>query len=716
VEPGREAEFAEGALDSPAMPVLESRGIGRLYAHQAEAVELVRKGENVVVTAPTASGKTEIFLIPVVEEALKGRRSLVVYPTKALARDQLARFREFSILGVRSEVYDGDTPQSARERIRGDFPHVLITNFDMLHFMLLNTRIFRGFFRTVSFVVVDEIHTNSGTLGGHAANIVRRLKRVAEKSGNARGLRFICSSATVGNAREFAESLCGEGFSLVDASSSPRALVRHVIANPPLVGGDRRGSYTGLSLRLAQKLLGQAGKVLVFGNSHSVVERMGLMAQRMGIAGFRVYRSGLSQKARKEIEKGFRSGGIRALAATSALELGMDIGSVGAVVLAGYPGTVSRVRQRVGRCGRKGQDSVAVFIARDNPLDQYFVENPDKYLNGRPESCYANPENEFVLKWHVLAMMRDWPADEGEIAAFSPSGERLFAELREEQLCKPYGGGWIPTKEGLRILRRLSIRGTGARVRIIDADSGECIGERERPMAMKELFPGAVYLHGGRRFESESLDLERGEARVRKADSRESGYTTALSERTAEVVSESASRGCLGGEIHYGRVHIREEVYGFTRKNPFSDELLQKVSLPSPLAHEFDTLALWMDFPPEAANSCEKFGEGLHAVEHCAIAMLPALTGADQNELGGISYPSGRMFIYDGIPSGSGASGIAFSRFEETLSMARARIAKCRCRAGCPSCVMDPQCGNQNRHLDKGAGLAILDAMLGGQA
>ena len=711
-EAERKPVFADFEMDPAIQRILETRGIQRLYKHQAEAVKLIREGKNVIVTAPTASGKTEIFLIPLVEAARDGKRSLVLYPTKALSRDQLDRFREFSILGVRSEVYDGDTPQNVREKIRTDFPQILISNFDMLHFMLMNFPLFKEFFKTLRFIVIDEIHTNSGALGAHVANILRRLKRILGKAGNTNRIQFICSSATVKNADEFARMLCGEDFTVVEAASAPKARVKHVIANPPLKAGDKRASYTGLSIKLVKKLLSQRSKILIFGNSHSVVERIGLMAKQAGMPDFKVYRSGLSHEMRKRLEHEFKNGSIRVLATTSALELGMDIGSVDAVILAGYPGTISRVRQRVGRCGRKGQESIAVFVARDNPLDQYFVEHPEKYLKGEPESCYANPENEFILKWHLLAMMRDFPADEEEVAAFSPKGTKLFEELKREELCKPYAGGWIPTKEGLKRLQSLSIRGTGEVVRIFDVGSKEFIGERERPMAIKELFPGAIYLHGGQRYVSKRLNLEDGVAFVEKMDYDSNEYTMALSDKTAEVLEELSHRKCLGGTLYFGRVHICETITGYVVKNYFTDETIQRSELDETIEYEFDTLAVWIDLPGEVVAGTANFSEGLHAVEHCAISMLPALTGADTNEVGGISYPSGRMYIYDGVPMGCGVTQIAFQRFEEMLGMAKERLERCRCKKGCPSCILDPQCGNQNRHLDKEAGKAILAKLL----
>ena len=706
--------YGTAPVDPVVKRMLEARGIERLYKHQAEALRLVRRGRNVVVTAPTASGKTEIFLIPIVEAAREGRRSLVVYPTKALSRDQLERFREFSILGVRSEVYDGDTPQHQRERIRRNMPHVLITNFDMLHFMLMNARLFGELWRTLRYVVVDEIHVYSGTLGAHVSNIVKRLKRVLEKYRNPERPRFICSSATIGNAKEFAEMLIGEKFSAVEAIYSPRTRIRHLLVNPPLRNSDRRASYTALALKFVEKLLAEKGKVLVFGNSHSVVERMGLMARQHGMTNFYVYRAGLSQKMRKELEREFKHGRIRALASTSALELGMDIGAVDAVVLAGYPGTISRVRQRIGRCGRKGQECVAIYVARDNPLDQYFFENPEQYLHGRPESCYVNPQNGLVLRWHLLAMMRDWPADEEEMEEFGgKEAMQVFEELKKKELCKPYAGGWIPTKEGLRELQRLSIRGTGDSVRIWDIERKEFIGERERAMALAELFPGAIYLHGGEKYTSEGLDLEHGIAKVRRNEHPTNEYTSALCDRSAEVIEVLRKRRAFGSELHYGRVHIHQVVHGFVVKNQFTEETLGRYELDEPLEHDFDTLAIWFDFPERIVRSVEKFPDGLHAVEHCSINMIPALTGADSGEIGGISYPSGRMFIYDGVPQGSGATGVVFGVFERMEEMARKRFVRCPCRRGCPSCMLDPQCGNNNQHLDKEAAKEILERLVG---
>lgn len=705
LEKGDSAHFGEVEIPKEISDVLQARGIEKLYKHQADGIKNVRRGENVVVAAPTASGKSEIYVIPIIEAALQNERSIVVYPTKALSRDQLSRFREFALLGVKSEVYDGDTSATMREKIRKELPHVLITNMDMLHFILMNSHLFRKFFHSLRYIVVDEIHTYTGTFGSHSSNIIKRLRRVHSKYSK-KQLQFICCSATVGNALEFSEQLVGLPFSLVDARYAPRSTVQHVLVNPNQTE-EGRESYTSLALKAARQLMGGGRKLLIFGNSHSVVERIGIIARETNLHGIKIYRAGLEREERKRLEQEFKSGATDALVTTSALELGMDIGAVDSVILAGFPGTVTRVRQRIGRAGRRGKEANAVFIARDNPLDQYYFENPHEYLKGEPESCYVNPQNEFILKPHLLSMMRDYPADMEEILAF-PMGEQLFSQLKEEGLCKEFAGGWIPTKKALRQMRKMSIRSAGDAIHIYDSGIEKFIGEREEAMAYGELFPGAIYLHGGEKFISEKLDLGKKTAFVRKLGYETSEYTVALRNREAEVIELLGERESLGGQLSYGKVHISDEVYGYMLKDYLRETISRRALLEEPLQYEFDSTAVWFDFPENAVLGTEDFPSGLHAVEHVSIAMMPALTGADPAEIGGVSYPAGRMYIYDSTPDGSGLSKIIFEKFERVEQMALSRLRNCRCAKGCPSCILDPQCGNNNRHLNKKAAIEIL--------
>ncbi|MBI5159546.1 DEAD/DEAH box helicase [Candidatus Micrarchaeota archaeon] len=723
-ELGCSAKFENVEVDAGVRDVLESRGIKNFYSHQAEGIRLVREGKNVVVVAPTASGKSEIYLVPVIEAALAGKRSILVFPTKALSRDQFERLREFNFLGVRSAVYDGDTTQNEREKIRKDFPHILVTNMDMLHHLLLNSRLFLKFWKSLQFIVVDEVHSYSGLCGAHAGNVLRRLKRMLDRFEVKR--QFICCSATVRNAREFAGELVGEEFSEVDASSAPKGGVLHEIIVP-------LNSYTSTAVYYARELLGsgKAGKLLVFGNSHSVVERIGLMAREQGLS-LKVYRAGLDLEERRKLEREFKQGSLKALAATSALELGMDIGSVDAVLLAGFPGTVTRVRQRIGRAGRKGQEALAVFIARENALDYYYAENPEEYLRGEPENCFVNVENELVLKQHLLASARDMPLSAEEVGMYwkGKNASTIFEELAREGLLKEWHGDFIPSKEGLKKLRELSLRGAADPVRIYDAEQKKFIGEREEAMALRELFPGAIYLHGGVKFECLNLDLKTKTAFVERVGFDSSEYTVALREREASVVEEVSKRKCFGSSVgervvddvagsgfgectlSFGRVHVIDTVFGYNVKDYLQDYTVSRRFLDEPLSYEFDTQAIWLDLPEDLVSEVDDFGSGLHAMEHVCISMMPALTGADAGELGGISYPSGRMFVYDGVAGGAGVAKVVFGKFEKIAGMAFQRLKNCKCMNGCPKCVLDPMCGNNNQYLNKESGKKILEKLL----
>jgi len=704
-ERGRKGKFSHCDIEPVLADILSGRGIEKMYSHQCEGIAKVRAGENLVVTAPTASGKSEIYIIPVVEAALKNECSLLIYPTKALSRDQLARFREFSLLGVRCEVYDGDTTQHAREKIRTDLPQIIITNIDMLHFMLQNERLFVPFWKKLRFVVIDELHSYSGVLGSHAGNILSRLKRIANhyasasaspEKPNDRHIQFICTSATIKNPAEFAETLCAAPFVVQTADEAPKPNFEHLLVNPEDV------SYTTAALRIAREL---NKKTLIFGNSHGVVERLGAMAKEENY-NLHVYRSGLDEDERKQIERDFKSGKYECLATTSALELGIDIGSVDAVILAGFPGTITRVRQRIGRAGRKGQLAHAVLICRENPLDQYYYENPEKYLRGTPESCFANPNNENIKKFHLLAKCRDMPLSTDDM----DEQEKVLAKkLIEEEMISEWaaGGGFIPTKKALAELRKAGIRGAGDSIRILDSDTKRFIGERSEHMALGELFEGAIYMHGGDRFVSERLDLENHIAYVRRSFDNAPEMTLPIREKTAEEIECYGTRDCFGVPISWGEAHIIDSVVGYTKKDYFTDRVIDKHYFEEPLVREFDTQAVWLDY--EFASDIENFAHGLHALEHVSISMIPAVSGADPGELGGISYPNGRMFIYDGVPDGNGVSKIVFERFEEVSRMALERLTKCKCEKGCPKCILDPMCGNQNRYLDKAAGKLIAE-------
>ncbi|HQT44555.1 MAG TPA: DEAD/DEAH box helicase, partial [Candidatus Micrarchaeota archaeon] len=693
------------------------------------------EGRNIVLSAPTASGKTECYLVPVIDSALHGHRSLLVFPTKALSQDQLGRFLEFSMLGVSTAVYDGDTPESERKRIRANPPHVLITNFDMLHHMLLNNRLFKAFFQNLRYVVVDELHYYSGTLGSHASAIIFRLGRVASKhahgatdpasKGGARqlrtgadaclpavvpdgvvvpcgskGLRFICTSATIKNPAEFAESICGVDFETVSSVGAPSGSVEHYFARVS------EKSYVSSALSIAKKL---NARFLIFGNSHSVVERLGLLSKSSGFP-LEVYRGGLDYSRRRQIEMDFKAGRIRGLAATSALELGMDIGNVDAVILAGFPGTISRLRQRIGRAGRRSKKAVSVFIPRDNPLDHYYYDNQAEYLFGEPESCHSNVQNERVMAMHIPCAARDFPLSEKEpMPAWWKKG---VASLLGSGALVKWGGYAIPSAPAVRKMSSQSIRSIGRNVPIIDMEKNKEIGSRPYAMACKELFVGAIYLSEGCQYESVTFDSEKPRAYVRKLPGFEPIFTQAMVSKDISDESAFKSREIGAVKINFGSVHVSEEIEAYATKDMYSLATKSTSYLENPILNEFGTNAIWFDIGASLAErekmTFEMFGYGLHGAEHLLINMLGIVCYCEPNEIGGLSMPSGRVYMYEGAEGGSGVLEAAYNDFEKVAAAALERITKCPCSEGCPKCVLDHMCGNNNRHLSKKGAAAIL--------
>ncbi|MFH0927033.1 MAG: DEAD/DEAH box helicase [Candidatus Micrarchaeota archaeon] len=769
VEKAKKAKFAEGLeVGEEILEILSARGVKKFYSHQAEAIEKVRAGKNIVLMAPTAAGKTECYMVPVVEAALSGRTSLLLFPTKALSRDQWSRIREFALLGVRAEVYDGDTPASKRKKIRTDMPHVIITNVDMLHFMLSNSALWEDFFSRLSIVVIDEVHAYSGILGSHVANVVWRLKRLCksarggapkvrqgtlfsmpralggygrqaggggEQGGNAAGgvrpggagswnagganaegsgagngkgalvggaqekLQFVLSSATIGNALEFSKKICGEELELVNGDGAPRGKINHAIVN------EENASVVTSCLKIAKEM---GGKTIIFANSHNMAERLAISGKKAGME-IEVYRSGIAADERRALEAGFHSGRVRCLAATSALELGMDVGDAQVAILAGFPGTVTRMRQRAGRVGRKGQESHCIMVARQSPLDQYYAANPKLYLEGRPEDCYANMHNENVRAMHLLAACKDRVLNSQELL---DGDGRILEELCTQGLVREFASNFMSTKEGTIATRNMSMRNAGKRIRIIDSQTRKMVGEREISMAIGELYEGAIYLLGGRRYASEGINLQAGIAGVREIFGEESAFTQALKEKNAEITKVRGEGRWNNIELGWGDMHIVDEVHGYVVKDVFSGAVVAKHQLDEPLSYEFDTQGLWADWDVYADGTAE-YTNGLHALEHVSISMMPAMTGADSAEIGGISYPDGRIFYYEGVEGGAGLSEIVMGRYGECMEMAGDRLQKCGCDAGCPKCIYSPQCGNNNFYLDKKKALELVRRAIG---
>ncbi len=699
IEGEKSAVFGTAACDNSIMEVLKSRGIEKFYLHQSNAIQKSLDGKNIVLSAPTASGKTECYLVPAITSALKGERTLLVFPTKALSQDQLGRFLEFSMLGVSTAVYDGDTPDSERKRIRANPPHILITNFDMLHHMLLNNRLFKGFFSSLRYVVIDELHYYSGTLGSHASAIISRLARVASRHGSA-GIRFICTSATIRNPAEFAKSICNAEFEAISSQGAPASSVEHYFARVT------EKSYVSSALSIAKKL---GVRFLIFGNSHSVVERIGLMAKSSGFP-LEVYRSGLEYSKRRQIERDFKSSKITGLATTSALELGMDIGNVDAVILAGFPGTISRLKQRIGRAGRRSRKAVSVFIPRDNPLDQYYYENQTEYLFGEPESCYSNVQNEKVLSMQIPCAARDFPISSKENLPDHWKHEILA--LKDQGVLIQWGDFYIPSARTVRKMSTQSIRSIGKNISIIDIEMNKEIGSRPFGMACRELFTGAIYLSEGCQYESVAFDSSKSKAFVKKLGGFEPIFTQALVSKELSDEISIKSRQIGGISLNFGTVKVKEDIDSYSTKDMYSLSTKSTSYLEDPILNEFGTNAIWFDIDPSFADANNKtfehFAYGLHGAEHIMINMLGTVCYCEPNEIGGLSLPNGRVYIYEGTEGGSGVLEAAYHNFEQVASAALERIIKCKCSDGCPKCVLDHMCGNNNRYLSKKGAVSIL--------
>ena len=709
--------YGKTKLSEVVSSVFKSKGIIKLYKHQADAINLIRKGNNVVITSPTASGKTEIYLSQVVDAALNRKNSLILYPTKALARDQLKKFKEFSLYGINPKIYDGDTPDYQRKKIREDNPRILITNVDMLHHILLNNLSFSNFFKDLKYVVVDEAHSYSGVLGSHTSNIFWRLKRICKD--DKIGLQFILTSATINNAESFCRNLISSPIKVVNGTSNKRAIIKHQLISQ---------EYQNYLMTVLEYIKGLNKNTLIFGNSHSVVEKLSFFGKQYNLD-IKVYRGGLNYKKRKSLEEDFKNGKIKYLATTSALELGLDIGNIDVVVLAGHPGTVTKVKQRVGRIGRKGQDALAVFIARETPLDQYYIDNPTEYLGGTTENCFINPENEGILKTHILSASRDKMLNEKEIEEFGDNEDKIrkiVKNLEKEKLLKNWNGLYSPTHNALSYISTLNLRGINDTISIYllpkeeeEEDKNRLIDKREVSMAIGELYEGAIYLHSGRPYISKKLDLERKEAYLTPLSETEelNELTTPLMDKNITIVEQykkedkKTSEEDIPFSISYGKVHIINNVYGFKLKDIQSGLLLSQSTFDKPYIYEFDSYAIWIDLN-NLENLISDFTFGLHAFEHIFISMIPSLIGCDSKELGGLSLPSGRVFIFESLPGGSGISEQVFLNFEKIALMSKNRINKCDCENGCPKCIFDYSCGNNNKFLNKDSAKNILNYII----
>jgi DEAD/DEAH box helicase domain-containing protein len=711
-------------------------GADRPWAHQARAARLARAGRDVIISTGTASGKSLGYLVPALTAVLEGGTALYIAPTRALAADQLRLVSSLGLRGVRPAVVDGDTPAAERIWARSH-ANYLLTTPDMLHHSLLPRHAYwSGLLRRLRYVVVDECHTYRGVFGSHVAQVLRRLRRVsawhAGAGDDGTGAVFILASATISEPARCARLLTGRAAAAVTADGAPRGPVTLGLWEPPLTGlrGEagapvRRSATAEAADLLTDLVLGRV-PTLAFVRSRRGAETLAMAARRQvteagraDLAGrVAAYRSGYLAADRRALEEALRSGEITALATTTALELGVSIAGLDAVLIAGWPGTRAALWQQAGRAGRAGRGAVAVLIARDDPLDTYLVHHPEALLGAPVEATVLDPANAYVLAPHLCAAAAELPLTDADLARFGPAAGPVTARLSEDGLLRSRGGRWFCTRRGATV--RTGLRGAGDQpVRIVEAATGRLIGTVDQPSAHVLAHEGAVYPHQGEMYVVTSLDLA---GAVALAEPGDPGYATSAREVTQIEVAACHTRQSWGeATVCFGDVRVTRQVTSYVRRSPDTGRLLGTEPLDLP-ARTLRTRAVWWTISPGQRAALAAAGIDLpgaaHAAEHASIGLLPLLASCDRWDVGGVSadpHPATGLltvFVYDGHDGGAGFAERGYAVAREWLTATAQAIDSCECAAGCPSCIQSPKCGNGNQPLDKRGAVALLGVLL----
>jgi DEAD/DEAH box helicase domain-containing protein len=730
--PAKNAAF--GKLDKPLHPALKARleslGLAALYSHQAEALNAIFAGKNVIVATPSASGKTLCYHLATLEAGLgdKGSRAVYIFPTKALAQDQLRSLKEIACPELLSEravaTFDGDTPQAERPNIKKQ-ARVVLTNPDMLHLGVLpNHQSWSRLLRQLKYVVVDEAHVYRGVFGSHMANVLRRLRRLCALYGS--DPQFVCCSATIANPKEHAQNLIGLPFEAVARDGSPHGEKHFAFWNPPIIdeAKSRRRSPNSEATFLLIELIQNDIRSLVFARTRKITELIYLYAREqlpVSLSGrISPYIAGYLPEDRRQIERQFFDGELLGLVATTALELGIDIGDLDSTVLTGYPGSIASAWQQAGRSGRSTGSSLSFLIALDNPLDQYLMRNPDFFFAKNFDNALINPDNPYILKPHLLCAAWEKPLSDEDKEFFGANSDAAVAELGQEGRLRKRQERWYPSPAITYPAQDISIRATSGQYAIIDVSQGCLLETVEASVAFFQIHPGAIYLHQGESYLIAELDLARHTA---LAEPTSVGYYTQAKEITdISIIKIVEERDCHGVKVYLGDVDVTTTVIGFKQKRQFTEEVIGEEPLDLP-PQRFFTKALWFDLPRKAiariADAGLDFHGGLHACEHAAIGILPLFALCDRNDIGGVSTPfhpdtgKAQIFIYDAYPGGIGIAEKGFEIIAELWQATLKLIKECPCQDGCPSCVQSPKCGNNNQPLDKEAALVLLRELAG---
>jgi DEAD/DEAH box helicase domain-containing protein len=713
-------------LDPGFAEALRRAGIESLYTHQLEAWETAAHS-NLVITSGTASGKSLAFNLPVLDGIAREpkRRALYLYPTKALAQDQARKLAQLRPPGLREAIYDGDTPKEERPAIRRR-NNLVLTNPDMLHVALLpHHKRWGDFLANLEWVVVDEAHTYRGVFGSHVANVLRRLRRVARAYGSEP--RFLLASATIANPVELAERLVGTPFELIDDDGAPRAGREVAMWNPPLLDkatGARRSALSEAADLLAE-LVSQEVRTICFLKSRRGIELIQRFArenlERRGkpelAKRIAPYRGGYTPQQRREIEARLSGGDLLAVVATDALELGIDVGELEAAICVTFPGTVASLRQMWGRAGRR-QRGLAVYVAGQDALDQFFCRHPEEFLERPVEAAILDHANEQIASRHLIAAAYELPLTDADEEVFGPGWRERAERLLAAGELRSAGGRLLPRRAEF-VASRIALRSASAdSVAVIERESGEMLGMVEAERAFTTIHPGAIYLHLGRSYEVERLDIEERRAIISGFDG--DWYTRPKKETEIYIERTREQRQVAGVQLNFGDVSVTEQVIAFQRVSISEQEPIDIVALELP-EQSFVTQALWYVLPEKLSSALpsDVLLGSLHATEHSQIAVLPLIAMCDRWDIGGLStnvhFQTGRstIFIYDGHPGGVGISQRGYQQFERLLGDASRLIGECPCESGCPSCVQSPKCGNLNEPLHKAGALELMGLMRG---
>jgi DEAD/DEAH box helicase domain-containing protein len=730
--PARAARTAP--LRTPLHPDLEarlaSRGIDAPYTHQAEAIDRLRAREHVVVATGTASGKSLCYQLPIVDAAVRGDTdtALLIFPTKALAQDQLRSLRSWLVPGLKAVTYDGDTPPDDRAWARKNAT-VLLTNPEMVHQGILPFhQRWSTFLMRLRLVVVDELHATRGIFGSHLANVLRRLRRVCAHYGS--DPTFCFASATIGNPAELASTMLGAPVALVDDDGSPQTERGFALWQRPLLDATTgaRASANVETAELVARFVAAGQPTLAFTRSRRGAELVAgharrILASRAPDRADRVaaYRAGYLPEERRKLERQLTSGELLGVAATNALELGIDVGGLDAVVVNGFPGTLASLRQQSGRAGRADRRAAAVLVAGDDQLDQWYAQHPQELFARPAEAAVVNPQNPFVLEPHVACAAHELPLTPDDDAWFGPGLDDAVRALVQSDRLKPragkmYWSGRHPPAPGIGLRS-----GTNAEFTLVASDDPDqpVIGTVDGARIYSVAHPGAIYLHQGRQWRVIELDVDAREARLIDADD-DDEYTQAREDISIDIDRVGEQRPFGPATVHVGVVTVTNQVVAYQRTRASTGERLEIVPLDVP-PRTLTTEAVWYTVPPERLDAAgvapPQVISAVHAAEHALIGMLPLFTICDRWDVGGVSmamHPATGMptiFVYDGYPGGAGIARLAYADATAHVHATAELVAACPCRAGCPSCVQSPKCGNWNEYLDKEAARRLLELL-----